>query len=156
MFLARIDGTLTSTVKHETLEGCRFLIGQRLDAGGGAIGDPLVLIDTLGAARGTTVMVTTDNETLRARVGKTTPARLVVVGLVDETAKHADDNEELAAPLLGRLSASAGLSVPPEEAPLKPRRSLKAAPHREPSHDGERVVSRSPLSRGPSTSKEAR
>jgi len=48
MFLARIDGTLTSTVKHETLEGCRFLIGQRLDADGGAIGDPLVLVDTLG------------------------------------------------------------------------------------------------------------
>ena len=90
MFLARIDGTLTSTVKHETLEGCRFLIGQRLDAGGAAVGEPLVLIDTLGAARGTTVMVTTDNETLRARVGKTTPARMVVVGLVDEKAKHAD------------------------------------------------------------------
>ena len=86
MFLARIDGTLTSTVKHETLEGCRFLIGQRLDADGGAIGEPLVLIDTLGAARGTTVMVTTDNETLRTRIGKTTPARMVVVGLVDPVA----------------------------------------------------------------------
>jgi ethanolamine utilization protein EutN len=85
MFLARIDGTLTSTVKHETLEGCRFLIGQRLDADGGAIGDPLVLVDTLGAGRGTTVLVTTDNETLRTRVGKTTPARMVVCGLVDET-----------------------------------------------------------------------
>jgi ethanolamine utilization protein EutN len=85
MFLARIDGTLTSTVKHETLEGCRFLIGQRLDAGGATVGEPLILIDTLGAARGTTVMVTTDNETLRKRVGKTTPARLVVAGLVDET-----------------------------------------------------------------------
>ena len=84
MFLARIDGTLTSTVKHETLEGCRFLIGQRLGADGGAIGDPLVLVDTLGAARGTTVLVTTDNETLRTRVGKTTPARMIVVGLVDE------------------------------------------------------------------------
>ena len=86
MFLARIDGTLTSTTKHETLEGCRFLIGQRVDADGGATGDPLVLIDTLGAARGATVMVTTDNETLRVRVGKTTPARLVVVGLVDDLA----------------------------------------------------------------------
>lgn len=85
MFLARIDGTLTSTVKHETLEGCRFLIGQRLDADGGTAGDPLILIDTLGAARGGTVLVTTDNETLRTKVGKTTPARFVVVGLVDET-----------------------------------------------------------------------
>lgn len=89
MFLARIDGNLTSTVKHETLEGCRFLIGQRLDSAGGAIGDPLVLIDTLGAARGTTVLVTTDNEPLRTRVGRTTPARMVVVGLVDEAPERA-------------------------------------------------------------------
>lgn len=89
MFLARIDGNLTSTVKHETLEGCRFLIGQRLDGSGGAIGDPLILIDTLGAARGSTVLVTTDNEPLRARVGKTTPARMVVVGLVDEAVERA-------------------------------------------------------------------
>ena len=97
MFLARIDGTLTSTVKHETLEGCRFLVGQRLDAEGSAIGDPLVLIDTLGAARGATVIVTTDNETLRTRVGKTTPARMVVLGLVDETAKRGDGLHAVAA-----------------------------------------------------------
>ena len=86
MFLARIDGTLTSTVKHETLEGCRFLLAQRLGADGAAIGDPLVLIDTLGAALGMTVMVTTDNEALRTRVGKTTPARMIVAGLVDPKA----------------------------------------------------------------------
>ena len=84
MFLARIDGTLTSTVKHPTLEGCRFLIGQRLEADGQTSGDPLILIDTLGARRGSTVMVTTDNEPLRAVAGKTTPARMLVVGLVDE------------------------------------------------------------------------
>jgi ethanolamine utilization protein EutN len=83
MFLARIDGTLTSTVKHETLEGCRFLVGQRLDADGGPVGEPLVLVDSLGAAHGATVLVTTDNETLRDRVGKTTPARMIVFGIVD-------------------------------------------------------------------------
>jgi ethanolamine utilization protein EutN len=83
MFLARIDGTLTSTVKHETLEGCRFLVGQRLGADGSDIGEPLVLVDTLGAARGAMVLVTTDNETLRNKVGKTTPARMIVFGIVD-------------------------------------------------------------------------
>jgi len=34
VFLARIDGTLTATVKHATLQACRFLIGQRLEADG--------------------------------------------------------------------------------------------------------------------------
>lgn len=86
MFLARIDGTLTSTIKHETLEGCRFLVGQRLDADGGVIGEPLILIDTLGAAHGAMVLVTTDNEALRNRAGKTTPARLIIFGIVDQAA----------------------------------------------------------------------
>ena len=84
MFLARIDGTLTSTVKHETLQGSRFLIGQRLETDGRTSGEPLVLIDQLGARRGSTVLVSTDNEPLRLRSGNQTPARLVVVGLVDD------------------------------------------------------------------------
>jgi len=83
MFLARIDGTLTATVKHETLEGCRFLIGQRLEPNGQTTGDPLVLVDRLGAGFGSVVIVTTDNEDLRRSAGNTTPARLVVMGLVD-------------------------------------------------------------------------
>ena len=84
MFLARIDGHMTSTVKHETLEGFRLLIGQRLEGDGQTSGDPLVLIDTLGARRGSTVIVSTDNEPLRRAAGNTMPARLVVVGLVDQ------------------------------------------------------------------------
>ena len=31
MFRARIEGTLTATAKHATLQACRFLIGQRLE-----------------------------------------------------------------------------------------------------------------------------
>lgn len=86
MFLARIDGTVTSTVKHATLAGVRFLIGQRLEGDGSESGEPLVLVDTLGAGVGSTVLVTTDNEQLRAPLGKagnTTPVRLVIMGLVD-------------------------------------------------------------------------
>lgn len=83
MFLARIDGTLTSTVKHETLNGSRFLIGQRLEADGTPSGEPQIIIDTMGAARGTTVLVSTDGDVLRKALGNNTPARLTVVGLVD-------------------------------------------------------------------------
>jgi ethanolamine utilization protein EutN len=83
MFLARIDGTVTSTVKHETLEGCRLLIGQRLESDGSSSGDPLVLLDWMGAGRGTTVLVSTDGDVARKRLGNTTPGRLVVTGIVD-------------------------------------------------------------------------
>ena len=32
MYLARIDGTLTAIMRHETLAGYQLLIGRRLDA----------------------------------------------------------------------------------------------------------------------------
>ena len=89
MFLARIDGTVTSTIKHSTLEGYRLLVGQRLEADGSTAGEPLIFVDLAGARHGSTVMVTTDNEPLRAVKGNTAPARLVIVGIVDRVAGEA-------------------------------------------------------------------
>ncbi len=83
MFLARIDGTMTSTVKHDTLGGARLLVGQRLDLNRSATGEPLVILDTLGADRGAIVLVSTDGDIQRKLRGNTCPARLTVVGLVD-------------------------------------------------------------------------
>jgi microcompartment protein CcmK/EutM len=83
MYLARIDGTLTATTRHETLAGCQLLIGRRLDASGRAAAEPIVLLDRLGARRGSTVVVSTDGAAVRRRLGNTTPARLQVVGIVD-------------------------------------------------------------------------
>jgi ethanolamine utilization protein EutN len=83
MYLARIDGTLTSTTRHETLEGCQLLIGRRLDTKGRAADEPVVLLDRLGARRGSTVVVSTDGAAVRRKLGNTTPARLQVVGIVD-------------------------------------------------------------------------
>jgi ethanolamine utilization protein EutN len=83
MFLARIDGTMTSTVKHETLAGARLLIGQRLEASGAPVGEPIVVLDTLGAPRGGVVLVSTDGDIQRKLRGNNCPARMTVVGLVD-------------------------------------------------------------------------
>ena len=84
MYLARIDGTLTATVRHQSLECCRWLIGQRLEADGRTSGEPLVILDRIGANRGNMVVVSTDGDIARKWLGNTTPARLVVVGIVDE------------------------------------------------------------------------
>jgi microcompartment protein CcmK/EutM len=88
VFLARIDGTLTSTTKHATLAACRFLIGRRLEADGTPAEEPLVLLDRLGARRGSTVLVSTDGDLARRQLGATTPARLSVVGIVDGVRLH--------------------------------------------------------------------
>jgi ethanolamine utilization protein EutN len=83
MFLARIEGTAVATVKHPTLDGCRFLVAQRLEADGSAAVEPIVIVDWLGAAAGSTVIVSTDGDIARAKLGNTTPARMVIVGIVD-------------------------------------------------------------------------
>ena len=83
MFLARINGTVVPAAKHETLEGCRFLLAQRLEGDGSRGADPLVIIDWMGAANGATVLVSTDGDIARERYGNTSPARMVVAGIVD-------------------------------------------------------------------------
>lgn len=83
MFLARIGGTVVAAVKHPTLDGCRFLLAQRLEADGSAAAEPIVIVDWLGAASGATMIVSTDGDIARLKFGNTTPARMVVVGIVD-------------------------------------------------------------------------
>ena len=84
MFLARIDGTVVAAAKHATLHGCRFLIALRLETDGSTAAEPLVVIDWMGAARGSTVLISTDGDIARKRYGNSTPARMVVAGIVDE------------------------------------------------------------------------
>ena len=83
MFLARVEGTVVAATKHPTLAGCRFLVARRLEADGAAAAEPNVVVDWLGATRGNTVMVSTDGDIARERFGSNTPARMVVVGIVD-------------------------------------------------------------------------
>jgi ethanolamine utilization protein EutN len=86
MFLARIDGTLTASRRDERLAAVRFLIGQRLLDDGTTVGEPLVLLDRMGAGRGSTVLVSSDGTIAREWLGKGVPARLVIVGIVDRVA----------------------------------------------------------------------
>jgi ethanolamine utilization protein EutN len=84
MYLARISGTVVAAAKHHALAACRFLVAERLEADGSAGPEPIVVIDWLGATNGSTVLVSTDGDIARERFGNATPARLVVVGIVDQ------------------------------------------------------------------------
>jgi ethanolamine utilization protein EutN len=85
MQLARIIGTATATVKHPSLAGARLLVGQPLMADRKTPdGDPQLVIDTLSAAVGDLVVITSDGRMLRDLLGSdTTPARWSTIGLVD-------------------------------------------------------------------------
>ena len=52
--------------------------------------EPIAVVDWLGAARGATVMVSTDGDIAREKLGNTTPARMVVVGIVDSVQSPAN------------------------------------------------------------------
>jgi microcompartment protein CcmK/EutM len=79
-----VEGSVVATVKHPTLEGCRFLLVERLEADGSVSAEPLVVVDWMGAGNGSTVLVSTDGDIARAKFGNTTPARMVVAGIVDQ------------------------------------------------------------------------
>ena len=96
MFLARVEGTVVATVKHPSLIGCRFLLARRLEPDGTLADQPNVVIDWHGAAIGSTVMVSTDGDIARARLGNTTPARMVVAGIVDAVQTRAALELEIA------------------------------------------------------------
>lgn len=95
MFVARIVGTVVAAAKHPSLNGCRFLLARRLEADGAAAPEPIVVIDWLGAASGSTVLVSTDGDIARARLGNTTPARMVVAGLVDQVQRPRPEQPEV-------------------------------------------------------------
>jgi ethanolamine utilization protein EutN len=91
MQLARIIGTATATVKHPSLTGTRLLVVQPLLADRRSPdGDPQIAIDTVGAAGGDTVVITSDGRLLRDLLGSdTTPARWSTIALVDADARTA-------------------------------------------------------------------
>ena len=85
MQLATVIGTATATVKHESLEGAKLLIVQPQMADGQTPdGYPLLAVDTLGAGRGDTVMLTSDGAGARQMLqAERTPVRWTVIGLRD-------------------------------------------------------------------------
>jgi ethanolamine utilization protein EutN len=85
MQLARIIGTATATTKHPSLVGARLLVVQPLMADRQSPdGDPQIAVDTVAAAVGDTVVITSDGRLLREILkSDATPARWSTIGLVD-------------------------------------------------------------------------
>ena len=86
MITAKVVGTTTSTVKHESLAGRRMLVVQAYGPDGKSYdGDPLIAVDIqYGAGIGQEVVVTSDGKTAREVLGaNNAPVRWTVVGVRD-------------------------------------------------------------------------
>ncbi|MCC6681574.1 MAG: EutN/CcmL family microcompartment protein [Phycisphaeraceae bacterium] len=84
MQLARIIGRATSTVKHRSLSGAKLLIAQTVSVDRKLEGDPLLVVDRLGAGHGDLVLITSDGLGLRQLLNDdNSPARWWTLGIVD-------------------------------------------------------------------------
>jgi ethanolamine utilization protein EutN len=87
--VARVAGTVVSTIQHPLFDGRKLLLCDVLDATGRPDGSHLIAVDTVGAGTGETVLLLDEGTSARQVVGLPAgPLRTVVVGIVD----HLDDD----------------------------------------------------------------
>ena len=83
MQLARVIGTIVSTVKNESLAGRKLLIVQTLNGDLQPQGKPLVALDSVGAGVGELVFWCRGKEASFPFRREDTPTDCTIVGIVD-------------------------------------------------------------------------
>jgi ethanolamine utilization protein EutN len=83
MQLARVIGTVVSTVKNESLAGRKILVIQSLNADLSPKGKPLVALDSVGAGVGELVFWCRGKEASFPFKRDDTPTDCTIVGIVD-------------------------------------------------------------------------
>ena len=84
MILARITGSVVSTIHHPIVDGRKLLLAERLDLTGKPSGGYLIAMDAIGAGMGETVLVLDEGTGARQVLDDANaPIRSVVVGIVD-------------------------------------------------------------------------
>ena len=86
MQLARVIGTVVSTIKNDTLDGRKFLIVQTLDSDLKPKGKPTVALDAVGAGEGELVFWCRGKEASFPFKRDNTPTDCTIVGIVDSDA----------------------------------------------------------------------
>ena len=85
MFVARVIGSVVSTVKHPAYDRTKLMVVQPTDTDGRPDGDPTLAVDTVGAGPGETVLVLRQGAAAAQVLGvEEPPIRSVIVGIVDQ------------------------------------------------------------------------
>lgn len=83
MQLARVVGTVVSTVKNETLQGRKLLLVQTLNADLEPTGKPQIALDSVGAGVGELVFWCRGKEASFPFKRDSTPTDCTIVGIID-------------------------------------------------------------------------
>jgi ethanolamine utilization protein EutN len=84
MFIAKVIGTIWSTVKDENLRGYKLQIIQPLNSKGKKVGDPIIAVDTIGAGIDEIVMYITAREAVIPMGVKEAPVDASIVGIIEK------------------------------------------------------------------------
>lgn len=84
MKLARVIGTVTSTVKVAAYRSQKLLLVRPVDPGGSLVGGAQIAVDRASAGVGDTVLLLDEGNSARMMLGDSmAPVRTIVVGVVD-------------------------------------------------------------------------
>ena len=83
MQIARVIGTVVSTVKNETLHGRKFLLVQTLNADLKPKGSPMIALDSVGAGVGELVFWCRGKEASFPFKRDETPTDCTIVGIIE-------------------------------------------------------------------------
>ena len=109
MKLARVVGTVVSTIKSPIFEDRALLLVDLLQPDGEPSGGYLIALDTVGAGAGETVLVLDEGSSARQIVGAPFgPLRTVIVGIVDAIDVPAGQPRDAGARATQRGRASGG------------------------------------------------
>ena len=91
MKLARVVGTVVSTIDHPAFDDRTLLLCDLLDATGQPAGGYMIAVDSVGAGAGEIVLLLDEGNSARQVLqAPGAPIRTVVVGIVDEVTDDAD------------------------------------------------------------------
>ncbi len=95
MFIAKVLGTVVSTIKHEAYEGEKIMVVQPLALDGAHQGRSLLALDKAQAGEGDTVLVLNEGSSARYILeDDMAPARAVIMGVVDFYGDELDNPNE--------------------------------------------------------------
>lgn len=119
MKLARVVGTVVSTINAPALDDRSLLLCDLLDPSGALAGGYLIAVDSVGAGAGETVLLLDEGNSARQVLDAPgAPIRTVIVGIVDEVTTGSP------APAATVAAPAADLIAP------QPRRRSRRSPSR--------------------------
>ncbi len=83
MVLAKVVGTVTSSVKADNMVGSRYLLVDMCDQSGKGSGNIQIALDMVSAGYGEMVMICTGSAARQTKMSMNMPVNAVIAGIID-------------------------------------------------------------------------